>query len=81
LNKEKPTETTVRGPWLHTLRAAWLIIAVLIIGLWIAGTLVLVRTPNPDCNQTLCDNIDITAGDVEAAVDLGIPRGLTQAAA
>jgi hypothetical protein len=58
-----------------------LILAIVIIGLWIAGTLVLIADSYPDCSEVLCDNIDITIGDLEAADDIGIPSGLTEAVA
>lgn len=71
----------VRGRKLLILRAGWMILVFLIVGLWIAGTFFLIRDSFPDCIEIPCDNIDITVRDLEAAVDIGIPPGLIDSAA
>jgi hypothetical protein len=81
VNRNRSAETKVRGPWRHVLRAGWLILAFLMVGLWIAGTLSLIRDSFPDCIEIPCDNIDITIGDLEAADDIGVSPGLTGTAA
>lgn len=81
MNSNSTANTTVHGPLLHVLRAVWLILALLIIGLWIVGTTVLIREPYLDCTEIACDNIDITIWDLEVAVDIGIAPGLTDTAA
>lgn len=78
MKENKTADTTIRGPWLHILRAVWLILALVMVLLWIAGTLFYVGEPFPDCSEIICDNIDVTAADVESAIDQGVSREITE---
>jgi hypothetical protein len=69
-------DTTLHGGRLTLARALWVILVVLIIGLWGMGTAVLFQQPIPDCVEEFCDPIDFNAGDLKFARELGLPTGL-----
>jgi hypothetical protein len=41
-----------------------------VVGLWLAGTLVIVQEPLPDCAQAPCDPVDLNAGDLDVIKDM-----------
>lgn len=76
MSTSTPTDTTLHGALLTAARAVWIILVVLIIGLWGVGTAVLFQQPMPDCIQSYCDPIDFNAGDLAIARQMGLPVGL-----
>jgi hypothetical protein len=62
--------TKLHPPWLFLARLVWVVLVLLVVGLWLAGTLALIKVPLPDCTQAPCDPVDLNAGDLEVIEEM-----------
>jgi len=71
----KPSPITLRPPWVHLARLAWLVMAAACLTLFTLSTLETLRTPLPSCtaSEATCLTIIISREDAELAAALGWP--------
>lgn len=72
----KAVHTRLHGPWLATARVAWVALAALALGLFIAGTAVRISEPFPICVNGGCGPFEFGAEDMDVVRDLGLLAGL-----
>lgn len=70
---QKPPDTTLHGTPLTAARATWFAAVLLIIRLWALGSYELFSRPPPSCSETICNNMEFSAGDVEILRELDLP--------
>ena len=73
MTTQPTSETALLPPWLAFARLVWFVFVLLVVGLWLAGTLVLIQEPLPDCTQAPCDPVDLNAGDLEVIQAMQLP--------
>ena len=72
MTTSSPPITKLHPPWLLLARLAWVILVLMVVGLWLAGTLAIIKEPLPDCTQAPCDPVDLNAGDMEVIEEMQV---------
>ena len=72
---KRPADTTLRGRWLLVARMAWVAVAVLAVGLFIAGLPFNYDESVTVCTEVDCDAERLLPEDAEALRDLGLSEG------
>ena len=62
-----------RGPALTLVRAAWIAVAALGIGLFVTATSIAWREPSPECTSIECDPYELSVEDLSIAQERGLP--------
>ncbi len=68
------TSTQLPPRWAGPVRAAWLVMALLLVSIWAVGSYDLLRGPYPDCSRVACDFIEFSAEDARILEQLDLPR-------
>ncbi|MBI3243249.1 MAG: hypothetical protein HYZ49_13245 [Chloroflexi bacterium] len=69
------SNTTLRPPWVHLARAAWILISLATLTLFLVGTVKTIRAPLPSCiaPDAACTQVFISREDAQIAEQMGLP--------